>query len=148
MERINQWLSLLANVGVVFGLVFLAYELKQNRDASVLDAVQANREQRISLYTSIRDSEFLPPIEHKLRNGTILDDIEKIRWNAHLAAVWATAYSEWVQKDLELISDYSNVEMGVRSTLALPGSVEWWGMYADQIYPAAFIQFVDERMPK
>ena len=31
-ETINQWLTLLANVGVIAGIVFLAVELRQNSD--------------------------------------------------------------------------------------------------------------------
>jgi hypothetical protein len=33
MERINQWLTLVANLGVIAGIVFLAYEIQQNTAA-------------------------------------------------------------------------------------------------------------------
>ena len=33
MERLNQWLTLVANFGVVIGIVFLAYEMRLNTDA-------------------------------------------------------------------------------------------------------------------
>ena len=33
MERLNQWLMLIANVGVVAGIVFLAYEVRVNTQA-------------------------------------------------------------------------------------------------------------------
>ena len=33
MERLNQWLALVANFGVVIGIVFLAYEMRLNTDA-------------------------------------------------------------------------------------------------------------------
>lgn len=33
MERVNQWLTLVANLGVVAGIVFLAYEIQVNTDA-------------------------------------------------------------------------------------------------------------------
>lgn len=33
MEKINQWLALVANVGVIAGIVFLAYEIQLNTDA-------------------------------------------------------------------------------------------------------------------
>ena len=33
MERLNQWLTLIANVGVVAGIVFLAYEIRVNTQA-------------------------------------------------------------------------------------------------------------------
>ena len=33
MERLNQWLGLVANFGVVIGIVFLAYEMRLNTDS-------------------------------------------------------------------------------------------------------------------
>jgi hypothetical protein len=33
MERLNQWLGLVANFGVVIGIVFLAYEMRLNTNA-------------------------------------------------------------------------------------------------------------------
>ena len=34
-ERLNHWLTLVANVGVVAGIIFLAYEIRLTRDALV-----------------------------------------------------------------------------------------------------------------
>ena len=33
MDRLNQWMTLAANVGVLIGIIFLAYEIRQNTDA-------------------------------------------------------------------------------------------------------------------
>ena len=33
MEKLNQWLTLVANVGVLLGIAFLAFEVQQNTDA-------------------------------------------------------------------------------------------------------------------
>ena len=33
MDKLNQWLTLSANVAVLLGIVFVAYELRQNIDA-------------------------------------------------------------------------------------------------------------------
>jgi ATP phosphoribosyltransferase regulatory subunit HisZ len=32
MEKLNHWLTLVANFGVIAGVVFLAYELRQNNE--------------------------------------------------------------------------------------------------------------------
>jgi len=34
VDRINQWLALCANVGVLIGIGVLAYEIRQNTDAT------------------------------------------------------------------------------------------------------------------
>ena len=33
MDKLNQWLTLVANLGVVAGIIFLAYEIQQNTNA-------------------------------------------------------------------------------------------------------------------
>ena len=33
MEKLNQWMSVIANIGMVAGIVFLAYEIQINTDA-------------------------------------------------------------------------------------------------------------------
>lgn len=49
-ERLNNWLSLLANIGVLAGIIFLAYELQQNtniaRSSAYGDTVQEINEWR------------------------------------------------------------------------------------------------------
>ena len=37
-DRLNRWLTLIANLGVVAGLVFLAVELNQNTKATIAEA--------------------------------------------------------------------------------------------------------------
>jgi hypothetical protein len=38
LDTVNNWLTLIANIGVLTGIVFLAYELKQNTVATQLEA--------------------------------------------------------------------------------------------------------------
>jgi ABC-type thiamin/hydroxymethylpyrimidine transport system permease subunit len=47
MDNINKWLTLAANIGVVFGLVFLGFEVRQNAEATRLEMIQTNRLTRI-----------------------------------------------------------------------------------------------------
>jgi hypothetical protein len=49
MERLNQWLTLVANFGVVIGIVFLAYEMRLNTNA-MLSGTAA---QSVTNWTSI-----------------------------------------------------------------------------------------------
>ena len=54
MEKLNQWLTLLANVGVLVGIVFLAIEIRQNTNnlemnrQIALTEAYANRTRTIS----------------------------------------------------------------------------------------------------
>lgn len=49
MDRLNQWLTLVANVGVVLGIVFLAYELRQNTEMMRAQTKSAAVEQQMLL---------------------------------------------------------------------------------------------------
>ena len=40
MEKLNQWMTLVANVGVVAGIVFLAFEISQNTEQMMSTSIQ------------------------------------------------------------------------------------------------------------
>lgn len=42
MEKLNQWLTLIANFGVIAGLAFLAYEIRQNTSIAKASAYRDN----------------------------------------------------------------------------------------------------------
>ncbi len=42
MDRTNQWLSLVANVGVIASLLFLGYEIRQNTNIAKASAYREN----------------------------------------------------------------------------------------------------------
>ncbi|MCH6550073.1 MAG: hypothetical protein IH812_09640 [Proteobacteria bacterium] len=42
MDRENQWLTLIANLGVIAGLVFLGFEIRQNTNIAMADAYREN----------------------------------------------------------------------------------------------------------
>ena len=46
INNTNSWLSLIANVGVLVGIIFLAYEIQQNRKATEADVYQNRTELR------------------------------------------------------------------------------------------------------
>ncbi len=49
MERLNQWLTLVANFGVVIGIVFLAYEMRLNTNAMLSPTTPHPLQQAIQL---------------------------------------------------------------------------------------------------
>jgi hypothetical protein len=56
-DNLNKWLTLTANLAVVAGIVFLAFELKQNNE--LLDA------EIRTIRHSVRAADYLLPLEHK-----------------------------------------------------------------------------------
>jgi len=48
VERVNQWLALIGNIGVIAGIFFLAYEIQANIDAVRSATYQAYNESTFS----------------------------------------------------------------------------------------------------
>jgi hypothetical protein len=53
VERLNQWLSLLTNVGVLLSIVFLAVELNQNSEQLKLNSYQISTERYADLIANV-----------------------------------------------------------------------------------------------
>ena len=55
MERLNQWMTLVANIGVVAGIVFLAYEIRVNTDAVKSEAATSYLSNSMTLSSDLGD---------------------------------------------------------------------------------------------
>ncbi len=53
MEKLNQWLSLLANFGVLLGIVFLAIELNQNTNMTRAQTRDSMTEKQLAFYSQV-----------------------------------------------------------------------------------------------
>ena len=49
VDIINKWLTLVANIGVLIGILFLAYEIQLSRNATLAEVYQDRAESRASL---------------------------------------------------------------------------------------------------
>ncbi len=81
-DRLNKWLTLGANIGIISGIIFLIIELNQN---SELMRVQINQSRAESAMASLQyefNSDYIPPILAKIRSGQTLADEEWIRYVA------------------------------------------------------------------
>jgi len=64
MERLNQWLALIGNVGVIAGIIFLAYEIQANTNAV-----------RSATYQAFNDSSF-SWADSRIENAVMVARIE------------------------------------------------------------------------
>ena len=73
VEKINSWLTLTANVGVVIGLIFLGIELQQSRLATEAATIQTRFTEIQESNQNFALSDYLPEIYDKLEsNGVII----------------------------------------------------------------------------
>ena len=77
LDKLNQWLSLLANLGVLVGLIFLIVELNQSNRIAIYSAESARRTQFLDMNTSRIEN---PEIIAKLMNpNPELNDVEWVQ---------------------------------------------------------------------
>lgn len=75
MEKISQWLSVGANLGVLIGIVFLILEIRTNTDSNIIGMQQTNSGNLVELNIAMASPEFSEVI-YKARTGEELTNIE------------------------------------------------------------------------
>ena len=84
-DKLNKWLTLTANLAVVAGIVFLAFELRQNNELLKAEIR--------TIRHNVRAADYLLPVEHeqyanaliKKRHGDPLTEYEKLILNRTIA---------------------------------------------------------------
>ena len=61
-DRLNRWLTLVANVGVLVGLILILFELNQNSDLMRSQIVQSRGELMETRYRESQHSDYWPAI--------------------------------------------------------------------------------------
>ena len=86
-DQINKWLTLVANIGVIFGLILVAYELQQNSELMRVQISQARADSAMVSNEHSFNSPYIPAILVKIRNGEELDDEEWLRYVDYFRAM-------------------------------------------------------------
>jgi hypothetical protein len=107
----NEWLELLGNLGEFLGsigvlatLLYLAVQVRQANRVNALAAVQANRAERRQGFLAMRDSAYWSAVAAKIRAGEPLSTEEELRVLANVSLDYGTLFSEWVNRDIGLIT--------------------------------------------
>lgn len=145
-EQLNRWLSLLANIGVIAGIVFLAIELRHN---NTLMVEQANRdfvEQRAESLARWADDEGgLMQLRVRASSGEALTIEEQIRLDYDMSYVfvkWEWEYRQFQAGRLE----YIPVRAFRDDMRHWPYWVERWNEVARNWFQEDFVRFVDEEV--
>ncbi len=75
-DRINRWLTLTANFGVILSLLFLAYEINQSTKATIAAASQGLTDQSITYFEAQLDPGVISQAVYKQRQGDELSNYE------------------------------------------------------------------------
>ena len=146
MKKIDlgQTITILANIGVIAGIVFLAYELRQNTLATELVAAQGFLEASGSTNRLMVENPHLTVLIARDEEGEELSRAERLQLNngfAELLRAWEINHWQFERGalDEELWRGYSNM---VTSILANNKSAEeFWRQRLDN-YSPRFNEFV------
>ena len=79
LDRVNRWLTLAANAGVMAGIVFLAFELRQNTVATQLEAASNFQDSFSELDLFIVGNPEFAELLRKGREGEEISPTEELR---------------------------------------------------------------------
>ena len=102
-DSINKWLTLVANIGVVIGLMLLLIELDQNSDLVRAQIHQARSDSWIGMKLMHADSEFLAPAIQKVADAGGMDNPAALD---QLTSVEIRRIKNWYWA---IIGDYDNL---------------------------------------
>ena len=83
-EKINQWLSLSASVGVVIGIIFLALEIRTNTATNIIAIRSASQTNWVEINGGIAGNRDLAAVIEKAIAGEELDRVEARQFHHHV----------------------------------------------------------------
>jgi len=145
-QKVNAWLSLAANVGVVIGLALLIIEIRQNTEMMRAQINQSRTDTALFQQYSLSDTDYMAPIIAKIRRGEELSDEEMIRYDARMRAFNRNQDNNLWQYNQGYLGENipASIKGGVRAVI---GSTEIGISTWDRqkySYTDEYVTFVDE----
>ena len=149
MVDIGQALNTLANVGVILGIVFLAYELRQNTSVARQDAynsfAQTINELNVTISTDVGLSELLSQVNHGASRNDF-SPAERLRVDMfHLANL--RAFESLYQSVNSGIVDNRYFEsLSVVGAFQSPYFLDYWPQARQALSPE-FVEYLESNIP-
>ena len=86
LEKLNHWLMLAANLGVIAGIVFLAIEISQNTEMTRAQINQSRTDTALSEQQAVYTSDHIPKMLAMINRGEQLSDEDLIRYERFFRA--------------------------------------------------------------
>ena len=142
MDKLNQWLTLSANVAVLLGIVFVAYELRQNTEATQAQTREAVLAAAQAELQAVRGD---PNLIHSIVGTDPLTADEQIKLYTWLVSILKIREFSWLQRQSGVIDDDQWAsELAVTSAIIqAPRVRQWWRQVGNQTVGDEFRAFVD-----
>ena len=151
MEKLNQWLTLLANIGVVVGIVVLVLEVRQNtvtqRSAIIQDWVRVTQANNHLMITS----DDMGPIIEEAKNGyESLDDIDRQKFKYLMIQLFNQFEAVYLHHDMGVIDDeyYESRMLFLGDLFQSAGAREVWKRNASTNHMSGFVTEIERLTAK
>ena len=147
-DKLNRWLTLTANVGVLVGLVVLIFEVQQNRHLVRAELGSGATTIMRELQQELANNPEISAIVAKASLGQEpLTDSELIRLDAHYEASIQFLHRERYLVRLGIFEDDPAVMAGVWARMYLnnPAAIHWWETKKPSLTPDA-IELVENAL--
>ena len=111
-DKINQWLTLLANIGVVVGIIFLALEIRTNTATNRIAIRTASQSNWVAINGGIAGNRDLAGVIEKAISGEELDRVESrmfhhhVRQYANQGILWRDLYRDGLASREDVTGGY------------------------------------------
>ena len=145
-EQLNSWLSLVANLAVLAGIIFLAIEISQNTDMMRTQINQSRAELAMNEAQSMYNSDYIPALMTKIRQGEDISAEDRERHRSLLRALNRNWDNQLRQHREGFLDD--NIPRSVRNGVIIEIATielarqEW--ERTKQMYSDEYIAFVDD----
>ena len=146
MDNLNKWLTLLANVGVILGIVFLAFEIRLNTNMLQSQTLNSLTEYQLDFYALMSSDPVIAEIHQRGIAGELEAGSTEMGMFIYMSTAnlrrWA---NEWYQYN-QGFTDPEEIEPRLDALAALfrrgPGYRARWNQSRHQ-YPEGFQSLVD-----
>lgn len=133
LDKANQWLTLLANIGVVIGIVFLAFEIRTNTSTNRIAILQNYSDNWMHIHAQTAENPELATLVELALAGQELSEVQTRQFRSWALQYVSQAhdmlrhYDEGLVSETELTGAFANLRRMVRNP-AFRGALEQAGL--------------------
>ncbi len=145
LNKSKQWLALLANIGVVAGIVFLAFELQQNNKQLELQSYQSWVAANLEINAALTDPALSEIVAMGHLNSANLSSGSFVAYAMLNMSVMQMAQStDYLYRSGSLDRELWDAEMNrAAGILAFPGVRQWWDAGGKTQLTPSFVDFLE-----
>lgn len=147
-EKLSHWLTVLANFGVLIGILFLVLEMQQNQELMQVQIQQSRAELAANISMNTAESDYFVPLTFKNLNGEPLDAEERTRLANYMRAMVVHHENNYLQYADGMLNDYTLFQIQVFASGVIrniPYNQDWWDRNKIAFQPD-FVEFIDTHL--